>query len=1297
MKYTIFAFIFISFYLEETNLCDKSGVSVLLSANYIVRPDNFEIYGVGGVNFSFVNSYQDSVTNQVLFFQLSAFANSISYLSLKYTNSTYENQTFTDFYQIQCEGIAASLEFKIGNVSTLSMIDPYTMAFYIQFNIDLNSQTGSLPYSYNIKPYMDSPYRCELTLVKSNNVFLAKVYLEPSYTILEPRLTINFTLSSYNRTFSFASPFPWDSNTLNLFKDSSAVRYVSYFTYPNITLSYSEDFTFQMQTMNKFSLLAIENVNLTRFFYKSPEASFYQQYRFVHRDSEASYYIGGYQYETSNMSNFESVECSKYSLVVYDTVYLSKFPLSIVSTSTLKQFTNDSLGVTFVRSEFVTNYLQQVKVDTGTVSRSFLKTIISYPFARNSSGFFYKFEDSMSSNFSGKYISSSINLKTDSNISIVSNSKSLIKTSKYNIKKIELIPVTSYYFIFRISIESNFDIRYISFGETDFLYSSDLIFGDSYNGIYEKLLKISKPSSFSVRLLDELGNSYSIQSGQAYNSDFLVLPYYRPFNLNAMFDKDNITYFSFKNSLWDIKANYSNTLYFNFSNSYPDLTPTITFNDKYQFQGFYHPVLRLYTIQFDASFPIMNGALEYSISDLIIGSIIPSSLIQLNSSLTVVNSDGISPALLFYLKAFPSTNEIYNQKVSVGWILGVSDPLGFESGSFDVVSDVDANPYKVRFDKVNLENGTLIHGTYRVSIPLYNIGIAKKLSISNLILVNQKKRVQDFNPLVGILDKYSDQLKISINYTVEYISNNPKIDSLTFTDSVEIYGPNRAVDFTMIVNYGSNSYRDFDRPIFVLTSENGQSFNMTTSLARGGGSSQGTYTATAQLPYGFGWRRIYVSVYGIVDAKSNYNAYLPTDLRDAGLPFFIVRKTKMTVPIIESSSLLSSLGGSLTIYGKQFGIPKDDIRCFINYNDGIGYQQIDADFLSSVVLQFNNKIKQTNSSSVDIVVTRNKIESNIFKIYLFKAQLDPIPSNICPGSPQCSNHGVCRSSGCECQKPWYGPSCSSQIIIIPTPPAQPDPSTNVTIFDPTNTNINNISSRIQVIEVREIDSIMNIVNSYKLSNWNLNDLSNQTDHPKYLYQSLLEGTNTTVNISIEFFNDSRSIDFGGQQILISPSSIKYSINISSFNFQLKTNMLQVVLEATIQGSDSESCSSKQIGSNNSTNDVKWIKMNIDKTSLYGRFISYGIVDTRVVSIDNRVLDIGNQTESSQYRSTTIGITVPYFENSALLDPDFSYLIDVDGEDVDQLCSSKSDKKLSNGIIAAIVVAAVVFITIVLAK
>ncbi|EFA82092.1 hypothetical protein PPL_04997 [Heterostelium album PN500] len=301
----------------------------------------------------------------------------------------------------------------------------------------------------------------------------------------------------------------------------------------------------------------------------------------------------------------------------------------------------------------------------------------------------------------------------------------------------------------------------------------------------------------------------------------------------------------------------------------------------------------------------------------------------------------------------------------------------------------------------------------------------------------------------------------------------------------------------------------------------------------------------------------------------------------------------------------------------------------------------------------------------------------------------PSPDPKCPGVTPCSGNGICIAGECFCNNPWYGPDCNSKNHVIPPPPINPDqPTINNTIPSGSDA-LAYIVSIISVEELHEISANQEVIASFKLANWTMTNLTTET---QFLYRydvSVKESTNITVDV--EYFQNETTIVFGNENLTMLPSTIKYSISMTPYQFQDKLTTLQLIMSATIETKADDTCSAKTIGG--AANDLQWVKLNIDKQSLYGRFLRFAVIDNIVQPISNVLLDSEMSpidTESSV--QTFIGINIPQYENGIKLDPDFSVLIDNDSP-TDSKC--KSNNKLSAGAIAGITVGAAVFCALVI--
>ncbi|KAN0032013.1 hypothetical protein ACTFIV_005886 [Dictyostelium citrinum] len=91
---------------------------------------------------------------------------------------------------------------------------------------------------------------------------------------------------------------------------------------------------------------------------------------------------------------------------------------------------------------------------------------------------------------------------------------------------------------------------------------------------------------------------------------------------------------------------------------------------------------------------------------------------------------------------------------------------------------------------------------------------------------------------------------------------------------------------------------------------------------------------------------------------------------------------------------------------------------------------------------------------------------------------------------------------------------------------------------------------------------------------------------------------------------------------MNPSTLKYNINITAFQFLNGLNTLQLVIYATAQPTSphDDQCSSNEFGNTTSNDNSNYLQLSVNEHSLYGRFIKRGIVDNNIISIEFIRLD-----------------------------------------------------------------------------
>ncbi|EFA85986.1 hypothetical protein PPL_01219 [Heterostelium album PN500] len=1165
------------------------------------------------------------------------------------------------------------------------------------------SQASLLINSYiEISCTTITPFVCYLAPVNQYpNVQILYISINKDFLTLPEEIPITLTLRGQDLKFNVSNIFPY-----NVTRTSVVIKEIEY---PPSGANLTQDF--QLLYYDLVSYLFIENSNsffyIMNFGYGQPV---FQPYILLQQNQTHSTYF--------QKMSFQTIATGTLIPVMLDNriTNISSDYNSTNQNTYINLPLNSSIG-------YVPNldcYLGYSSFEMPMISKPVISTPYSfntylyfqnpYPYAYSNGSFTYSgvFPLSMEFQTDSVFIT-----YTPGGISTINISK-IRKTSNIVLYDVTYGKAQWYSFMARLNISSVCQVTAIQIGGSSFMLTP-LIYGDYYNGIYE--FEVA-PSTTLNEYKITINDACSRQS--IFTSSLLYVPVqgqssllYFPENVEFHIDIRNITYFKLSRNVFDLSnGDVNGTLYFNLSHPVKEMEPMFVISYlSSTFYGKYDSNLNLYIIDFTIPKGMMPGKMYYGIDVLV--TVIESTMLEsyFNDSvaITVTNSAGdFMDPILEEIHAFPNNNYSIGESVveDIGWNLRITDfPNGFSFGTLDIISDHDLLPIKVNFSGQSSRiSGNEFDGVYAIRFSVNGTCRTQTYTIANVLLYDnfayKSEYLSNMNPLTSIFgSQYADQLKLQLNCLTSMIDNDaPIMTTFDFSPiSVDVGSLNRNIKFSMkIKDVGPSGLSLRHSPIIQLASDNADLVQVTMNYIS---SINGEYVFESQyqLPYGFGMNVITVSIFGLVDNFKNYRGYNTFDLMNSTSlwPYSIQRTMTLTNPILERALKLTNKGGVLYVYGRNFGLDSSGFSTTINFQDGKGFLNVEFDSFFATMLKFNN-IPPISSNNISMIVTKNGISSNELIIPIENA--NPNPSNTptptatpsttpqpqkCPGTPECNNNGQCINSICKCYDSWYGPSCSS----IPIPPAYPEPITGINITESGSL----ITTSIEIIGVRELDATMNVVQSFNISKWNFTDLSTTSSNPKYFYSTQLNQRSTLLNVSIEYFKNSGNITFAGEQLFIPASTIKFSMNMSHYDFKDQTNLIQILMKSSIQTDNSDACSSAGVGIVDKN--VQWIKLNVDESSLYGRFLSKGVIDNRVSTIQNVIIEDEDEDQTKQMRSVIVGIICSSFEDSINLDPDFSNLIDVGSSDTsDFICSSSN--KLSNGAIAGIVVGVIVLISIV---
>ncbi|EGG16012.1 hypothetical protein DFA_09684 [Cavenderia fasciculata] len=467
------------------------------------------------------------------------------------------------------------------------------------------------------------------------------------------------------------------------------------------------------------------------------------------------------------------------------------------------------------------------------------------------------------------------------------------------------------------------------------------------------------------------------------------------------------------------------------------------------------------------------------------------------------------------------------------------------------------------------------------------------------------------------------------------------------------------------------------------------------------------------LPHGFGVNdgNILLSVYGLRDKLDNLDGYSTLRLNSSGFVSTIRVGYSLDIPSISSVEGLYSYptrvpvqpnNEIITIRGRGFGDNIQQLIGTIEYGNGTSLQHmITMAHHVMVFMEYNPRLAVIDRPvrvSLRRMTNNQGHAINVMPIPLLPPLLFvPTPAACAPSptsSVNCTGNGQCTFDGCVCNRGWSGFFCESTVINVDQPIYnETSPIIDIIVKENATTVIRSV---IAVVAIRELTMDGKVFQEYRPKNWTLNmttpdnnntNSNSNTSSIELKYHTILQQTQTLVNVTIEWFAVDSQVEFANQTISIPATSTKVSIGISAYPFDTVMNTLQVVLRTSVEANYDSECSSREYGFGEQDN-LDWMKLNIDDKSLWGQFIRRGILDDRIATINNQIItdyiDSSDNDTSSSSTTNYVGLDVPYFSRYVQLDPNFVHLVNVDGDMSDSTCKT-SPSGLTMGQIAGIVV------------
>ncbi|KAN0023965.1 hypothetical protein ACTFIV_008358 [Dictyostelium citrinum] len=915
----------------------------------------------------------------------------------------------------------------------------------------------------------------------------------------------------------------------------------------------------------------------------------------------------------------------------------------------------------------------------------------------------------------------------------------------------EFTRVSSQKYLLRLMIESVNGVKNILASQQLYIYIDSLVSGTIYNGTFEFITSFQDIKYLIIN--DLYGYTIQYYPGDVISLDPLVifqLPLEVNYKLNiSNFQNNNIRFL--KNDL-NLEEEHSYNIIYVESNDIPqdkpmsfilfdllsvpldrDATGVANFINRNPF--IYNTSTGVFECKFILPKNNMFGSIQFMIEygpDL--GFYSSDLVTQLFVNNSVLDNQG---------PLFSSFEKIGNGLVisttgTIGWKFNITDDLnGFESGYIKVMGSIDSSTYHFNFT-MNDVIGDKFNCQYQILINITQPCISQQYRIVRVILFDTNKIASRFNlytpslitasivnPFLNFLDQGIDITILPFVCSALQVTNDIKPTLLSFTTStttMDVGATNRTITFDFSIDNASTIKLD-QLPIIYITSLFNGLVECNSKLVSND-SLYVFYSCSTELPLGFGFPdSLIFSLYGIVNNGGYYYGYSSDDIYDVPNSNYYINTTFTTnQPVIKSTErYYSDDNGELVLYGR--GLSKVSRVDFIYSDTTLSPNSATSTTIyGSSVIRVGG-IKNTKNAFNIKAQTSEGLISNEYTVYpiYFNSTvtpkptpsptttpiptITPIPTNPpqkCLGNPECGgkNQGYCSPTGCICYSPWIGTTCTSQIIIIPQPSTN---TTNPQVEIPTdNNNVQSSESNSQEPQKMIFKSLISLISLRELNFKNeeaKNHIFDQwiyTPINEFKNQYFTTISNTNITATLEWFNQSTSIQFANQNLTMNPSSIKYTIEITKYQFSSSLNQLQLVMAASLTTNSNDICSLNQFGNTSTGDDSNYLKIQIENHSLYGRFIKRAIIDNVVKSISNVLLDSSlNIVDSSSSLQSFIGITIPYYSDSIIVDPDFSVLIDSkSASDEDDSICTKKNSGLTTTQLAGIIVGSIAFAVVI---
>ncbi|KYR00948.1 hypothetical protein DLAC_03013 [Tieghemostelium lacteum] len=885
--------------------------------------------------------------------------------------------------------------------------------------------------------------------------------------------------------------------------------------------------------------------------------------------------------------------------------------------------------------------------------------------------------------------------------------------------------------IIHLQVTSDNGLDYIEFNSFRIQALNALVGGTTTDGSYEFMLTLDNYAYYDTLIFTDMYRNQLETNAQQFFSSFssvtdsYPLPYFIPL---IVFTPSDITFFQFSINQINTTGRVTElSLFIQFENQVEDMLVSllldIPFTDQKPFYAVYAEDLEMFVIKFTLPANLIGPSIPYDIvvnyNPIKMYQLIPVLGVQ-SVVLQVSSQVGDQMPPLITKIQISNAGPVFNSIMATFTIVVEDQENGFKEGMVHITSPLDVAGHKFLITSqlippngytAPVAGSTSIKSTFVLTFPVSDKCIQDHsyYTITSSYLIDKQGYKSDssdttkINPVVQIIGNENFTLPISgcTTSTNSYIT----ITSLNVSsNSLVANGRDAQVTFSFLASDTTYGIPNSNRPTVYLTTVAEKPLECLAEVTVNS-ANEVKYQCSITIPAFFGYNDgIFISIYGLINNQYIHQGFNSEALYGMGLPHSItwnkgVINWEYYTPNIQSILPYEKYSEYVTIRALIFN--GDNVEASVTYHNG-ETSTVEITSLSSVtvfevevdttlsILPFNIVLKTTNGASDPILVTP------IEPLLPPPETIPPTPKP-CQGTPTCggSDKGTCTQYGCKCTLPWTGVDCLSQILIYKLPPINETAPTYLASLS----NLQNSSFTCKTFmhSLQEINFKGEVVSTVNLldKQWTfVNDTNTYKRSFQYSTSFIQNSVTTKLNVTLTWLNKSRDLDFAGQRFTVSPSTYKYSITISKFGFQQSLNTLKLIFDTDLEYNEATTdvCSSKH----SSTDDMfRYTRLRIGDMTLLSRYVNYAIIDDRNTLISNEPV---NLQEKISYNTTNllVAINIPHYNVFAILDPDFSVLLDskpTDAQTENSICfsddSSNSKSSLSKTQIAGIIVGSVV--------